>query len=78
MPRQKRLTEEMRGKNSRDRVRATTPPPFWCLCLWIEGFTGVPYTCEPETRNRCLDRAKRGASSIAPSAVPPLSNRGVS
>ena len=49
----------------------------WCLCelIWIE--LGRPYNCEPETKARCIERARRRASESAPSAsacsIPPSS-----
>lgn len=53
-------------------------PHTSCICDWMIKETGKPYKCEPETFARCVERRKRGASAAAPSAKPPLSNRGVS
>lgn len=49
-----------------------------CICDWMVRETGKPYKCEPETFENCVARRRREASASAPSAKPPLSNRGVS
>ena len=49
--------EELQGRHKRV-----------CLCELIWMVLGRAYNCEPETKARCLARAKRLASESAPSA----------
>lgn len=69
------------GKAARhrtDRETVLLTETGLCICKWMLLVTGELYSCEITTRQRCEDRQKREASASAPSAKPPLSNRGVS